>query len=52
MLDNNLQEEELEYEPEWCEQCSMEMEEEGIEYTFDYYVEDGTAYCEHCRMPL
>lgn len=52
MLDNNLQEEELGYEPEWCYQCSTEMEKEGIEYTFDYCIEDGQAICEHCGMPL
>ena len=55
MLDNNLDKEEyekLEYEPEWCEQCSNEMEREGIAYTFDYYIEDGQAICEHCGMLL
>jgi hypothetical protein len=43
---------ELDYEPEWCYDCQVEFESEDIEYTFDYYVEDGTAYCEHCRRPL
>jgi len=51
MTNNNL-EEELSYEPEWCEQCSTEMEAEDIEYTFDYYIEDGVAICEHCGMAL
>jgi len=40
------------YEPESCDYCEMEMEEMGIEYTLDYYVEDGVPYCEHCGRPL
>ena len=45
-------EDELLIEPEECEYCKEEMEEAGIEYTLDYYVEDGYAYCEHCGRPL
>lgn len=44
--------ENLEYEPEWCEQCSMDCEEQGIEYEFNWYEENGTAYCEHCGCSL
>jgi len=44
--------EELSYEPEWCESCYEELEADGIEYTFDYYVEDGVAYCAHCGRSL
>lgn len=43
------EENELDIEPEWCERCSAAEEETGIEYTFDYYVKDGQAYCEHCN---
>ena len=39
-------------EPEWCEPCSMSAESEGIEYTFDFYVKDGEAICEHCGQAL
>ena len=38
----------LEYEPEWCEQCSATADEEGFDYEFNFYVIDGQAYCEHC----
>lgn len=39
-------------EPEWCEQCSKDCEENGIEYEFNYHFEDGIAYCEHCGRQL
>ena len=42
----------LGYEPEWCEECSMKCEEEGMEYEFNWYEEYGTAYCEHCECPI
>jgi hypothetical protein len=45
-------EEELTIEPEECETCRIEMEQDGIEYTLDYYVEDGYPHREHCGMPL
>jgi hypothetical protein len=44
--------ENLGYEPEWCEQCSMNYERAGIEYEFNWYEEGGIAYCEHCGCPL
>jgi len=53
MSDNN--EENFDYipvEPEWCETCSYEMPECGLEYTFDYYISDGVYYCEHCNRPI
>ena len=44
--------EELEIEPEWCEDCMRQCEADNIEYTFDYYIEEGVAYCEHCNNML
>lgn len=44
--------EELWYEPEWCEDCSTEMPQQGIEYTFDYHVEGGVYICDHCGKPI
>lgn len=35
-------------EPEWCEHCMENAEESGIEYTPDFYIEDGSWRCEHC----
>ncbi len=47
-----MEDDELLIEPEECETCREEFEENGIEYTFDYYVKDGCTYCEHCDAPL
>ena len=44
--------ENLEIEPEWCEKCSKHCEKDGIEYEFNWYEEDGVAYCQHCGKPL
>lgn len=35
-------------EPEWCEHCIAESEESGIEYTPDFYIDNGSWRCEHC----
>lgn len=47
-----LIDEELDYEPEYCESCEAEFEESGIEYTHEYHIENGTAICEHCGQSL
>ena len=44
--------ENLDYEPEWCEYCSMECKQAGHKYEFNWFVVDGIAYCEHCDRPL
>jgi hypothetical protein len=36
------------YEPEWCERCVKYSEENGIEYTPDFHVKDGSWVCDHC----
>lgn len=43
---------ELDYEPEECDPCRKLAEDGGFEYEFNYTVEDGIAYCDHCRTPL
>lgn len=42
----------LEVEPEYCEKCFKEAEDSGVEYEFNYYIIDGSAYCEHCNRAL
>lgn len=50
-IHENYEEESEPYiEPEDCE-CKEELEESGIEYTKDFYWEDGVWVCEHCGMP-
>ena len=44
--------ENLDYEPEWCEECSTQCEKDGIEYEFNWYEEDGIPYCDHCGRRL
>ena len=39
----------LEIEPEWCEDCSIEAEENGYEYEFNWIVNDGQPYCDKCN---
>lgn len=46
------EQEELWYEPEWCEDCSRDMPRDGFEYTFDYHVENGQYVCDHCGKAL
>ena len=45
-------EEELDVDPNECESCMEEAEEDGVEYDFSYYVVDGEPYCDHCDRPL
>jgi len=35
-----------------CETCKEEMESDGIQYTLEYYTENGINYCEHCGCPI
>lgn len=37
------------YEPEDCEDCSQEAEENGIEYEANFTHITGSWTCEHCR---
>lgn len=39
------------YESEDCEYCVNEFEENGMEYTHDFYWDGGTWICEHCGKP-
>lgn len=41
-------EDEAWYEAEDCEECSEQMESDGIEYTRDFTWENGTWVCDHC----
>ena len=46
------EEDELMFEPQPCSECQEEAEHSGIEYIFDYYVEDCQAYCEYCNRAI
>lgn len=37
------------YEPEWCEDCSSECEENGIEYEPNFTWTGDSWICDHCR---
>lgn len=39
------------YEPEWCEDCSYDAEENGIEYEPNFTWEGGIWVCDNCRRP-
>ena len=39
---------EPEWEPEWCEICQSECEENDIEYEFNVHAENGSWVCDHC----
>lgn len=47
-----MNEDELDVEPSECEPCVEQAEEDGVEYDFNWYVEDGQPYCEHCGRPI
>jgi hypothetical protein len=47
-IDDDTIDEEPDIEPEWCEECMREAEESGMEYTPDFYPEDGAWMCAHC----
>lgn len=36
-------------EPEWCENCSQQAEEDDIEYEFNVTHKTGSWTCENCR---
>ena len=36
-------------EPEWCERCSQEAENEDFEYEFNVTYKTGSWTCENCR---
>lgn len=40
------------YEPEWCEDCSAECEENGIEYEANFTWKNGCWHCDSCGRPV
>lgn len=48
---NEPDEEEPEYESEWCETCQETAEEEGIEYEHNMTWENGCWTCDNCGEP-
>ena len=39
-------------EPEWCEDCANQAEEDGFEYEFNVTHKNGYWECENCRKLL
>ena len=39
------------YEPEDCEECMEECENDGIEYEHNFTWKDGCWYCDSCGQP-
>jgi len=48
----DIEEDELDIEPEDCEDCRKLDEDAGIEYALNYYVKDRLAYCSNCNRQL
>lgn len=44
--------EEPDYEPEDCDYCKQNMEQNDIEYTLDCHWTGQTWICDHCGLPL
>lgn len=40
------------YEPEWCEECSADAEENGFEYEPNFTWRNGCWECDNCRRPV